>query len=382
VVNISYPAPSRALPAFFALTVFGLGLSLFLATHYLTGLPVPCTDTGCGDVQAWHDQHFPRGFIPLLGIAYFFALVVSVDFLNARATPLSRRATRALVFITGLAALFALALQSLELLVIHAFCFWCLLIAIDTVLLFALALSLHRHCIEPIRDAAANLPAAARPPPKSFFFAAAASILLLLLLINAADFLSPDDSASSSTPIPVPTLSPAELSRLVRPDAPAIGPPNAKLTLVEFADPACSSCAAEAKIIDLFLLRHPQDVRLVYRHFPVRSHPDSHLAVEALCAANAQGRFWPYRDLLFANLDQQTEPDLLRYAQLLGLDLPAFTHALDSHQYAPIADRDRADGDALNVRKTPTLFLNARLRFDGPVSLDALESAYRQTLVP
>jgi protein-disulfide isomerase len=107
-----------------------------------------------------------------------------------------------------------------------------------------------------------------------------------------------------------------------------------------------------------------EDVRLVVRYFPL--HNNSVLAAQATEAAGEQGKYWEMQELLFQNQsiwgEQQTPQTALfiQYATELGLDVAAFTDALNSPKYADKIQRDQQDGQALGVSGTPTFFVNGQ----------------------
>jgi protein-disulfide isomerase len=127
------------------------------------------------------------------------------------------------------------------------------------------------------------------------------------------------------------------------------------------------------------LLDQSRDVRLIFKHAPAASNPNALLAHEAALAAGAQGKFWEMHDLLFENQAKLQPADLLEYAKVLGLDLPAFQQALDRHTYRPIIERDLAEAKALGVTTTPTFFINGR-RLVGPQGYASLGAVIETVL--
>ena len=116
-------------------------------------------------------------------------------------------------------------------------------------------------------------------------------------------------------------------------------------------------------------------ILFAFRHFPLSEiHPHAALAAEAAEAAGAQGRFWEMHDLLFANQQALTAPDLLRYAGSIGLDLARFAADLEEHRYARVVREHFASGLRSGVNGTPTFFVNG-LRHDGAYDLRSLLAA-------
>ena len=114
--------------------------------------------------------------------------------------------------------------------------------------------------------------------------------------------------------------------------------------------------------------RYPQQVRIVYRHLPLESiHPNARPAAEASACADAQGKFWEYHDLLFANQRALAAPDLQRYAKETGLDVAAFDACLKDGKARAQVDADlKAANDAASAAGkrglgTPAFFVNGVL---------------------
>lgn len=161
---------------------------------------------------------------------------------------------------------------------------------------------------------------------------------------------------------------------------PTRGPEDAKVTIVAFSEFQCPACQSGDEVMRQIATRFPQDVRIVYRNFPLDFHKDAPLAAEAALAAAAQGKYLEYHDRLFAGqyaIDPETQqmiinPDTKRpvsgltreyleqYAREAGLDMAKFTAALDARTYKDVVTRDMQDGLLANVNATPTYFINGK----------------------
>jgi Na+/H+ antiporter NhaA len=166
-----------------------------------------------------------------------------------------------------------------------------------------------------------------------------------------------------------------DLAEPVDPDEDHIrGPEDAPVTLVEYGDFECPYCGQAEGVVRELLADHG-DVRYVWRHLPLTDvHAHAQLAAEAAEAAGAQGRFWEMHDKLFEHQDALKGPDLLRYADELGLDLDRFTRDMRKHKFAPRVGRDVESADLSGVSGTPTFFVNGR-RHHGAYDVDSLEAA-------
>ena len=146
--------------------------------------------------------------------------------------------------------------------------------------------------------------------------------------------------------------------------APAKGASEPAVTVVVFSDFECPFCSRLNPTIDRLLTDYPDDVRVVFRQFPLPFHRNAQRAHEAALEARAQrgdSAFWAMHDLLFQNQRALSPGDLERYAASLGLDVSAFRAALDDHRHAAAIERDVALGQRAGVTGTPATFLNGRL---------------------
>jgi len=166
---------------------------------------------------------------------------------------------------------------------------------------------------------------------------------------------------------------------LDRPGAYSLGPANAPVTIVEFADFECPACRAEEPLVKQLLRDYPTQVRLVFREFPLPTHEYAELAAEAAEAAGAQGKFWEMHDILYENQQHLTMNDILGYATTIGLDVKAFQADLESHKYQAVVQKDVADGQALGVQGTPTFFINGT-KYLGALPYDQLTAAVERAL--
>ena len=142
--------------------------------------------------------------------------------------------------------------------------------------------------------------------------------------------------------------------------APTMGPPNAPVTIVEFADFQCPTCALSVEILDRVVKSYAPNVRLVFKHFPLQYHQQADLAARAAVAAMRQNKFWEMHHVLFRNRTALQPEEIDRYAAGLGLDMARFKADLASPEVRKIVDRDREQGDELRLRGTPSVFINGR----------------------
>jgi protein-disulfide isomerase len=118
--------------------------------------------------------------------------------------------------------------------------------------------------------------------------------------------------------------------------------------------------------------QYPKQVRLVFKQFPLDFHSQAFAAAEASLAANAQGKFWPLHDKMFANYRQLSQENILRWAEESGLNISAFKADLKSGKYRATVEKETKEGMAAGVMGTPTYFINGK-RYNGPFEADVLK---------
>jgi Na+/H+ antiporter NhaA len=142
------------------------------------------------------------------------------------------------------------------------------------------------------------------------------------------------------------------------------GPEDAPVTLVEYGDFECPYCGQAEPIVRELLANFGTDVRYVWRHLPLSDvHPRAQMAAEAAEAAAEQGAFWEMHDLLLSHQDALRPPDLVGYAEQLGLDTDRFMQDLHGHAHTARIYDDVDGADLSGVSGTPTFFINGRRHY-------------------
>jgi protein-disulfide isomerase len=142
-------------------------------------------------------------------------------------------------------------------------------------------------------------------------------------------------------------------------DDPSRGPANAPITVVMFSDYQCSACAATNPLLKTILTEYGDKVRLVVRDFPLENiHENAFNAARAAYAANAQGKFFEYVDVLYRNQTALDDASLRKYAAHVGLNAKQFELDFTSEKAAAEVRKDLADGRSYGVAGTPAIFVN------------------------
>jgi len=160
-------------------------------------------------------------------------------------------------------------------------------------------------------------------------------------------------------------------SKLHPGNSPSMGPTDAKITLIEFADFECPSCRQLDRILRDLLPQHPE-IRLVYKDFPLTTiHPWAMTAsLAGQCAIQQNpSSFWKIHDIIFDAQDVITPSNVWEkmtdFANQLGLNVETFRTCMANPATAHEIDQTTAEGHDLNVTGTPTIFVNGR-RIVGP----------------
>jgi len=169
----------------------------------------------------------------------------------------------------------------------------------------------------------------------------------------------------------------AQLAALGLDRGPSRGAADAPVTIVVFQDNKCTYCGTALATLDQLLDEYPNKLRIIVKQFVV--HRDARLSAEACYAADAQGKFWEMHDIIFAHQDALGRDALIDYAQQIGLDVAAFTRALDTHAYARQVDDDMASGKDVGVQGTPAFLINGR-ELPGAQPIEAFRKLIDQAL--
>jgi protein-disulfide isomerase len=179
----------------------------------------------------------------------------------------------------------------------------------------------------------------------------------------------PGGAQAQAAPPPGPTpaapaaaAAPPATYRLVkfRPDDPARGPADAKLTVVLFSDFQCPFCGRVEPSLKQLEDAFPGKVRIVWKHQPLPMHPNAMPAALASEAAREQGKFWPLHAKLFQNQQALDQASLVRYAKESGLDVRRFEAAIAAKHGEKRIQEDQQLAAQVDAQGTPTMFFNCR----------------------
>lgn len=235
-------------------------------------------------------------------------------------------------------------------------------------------------------------------PPKTMFFlglfAGVASCTTLALVFVVWSIVSgnglstlaggkalaavatPPDAAAPAAPSPAAPTPQAGPMKPVDEKVDHIkGPKNAKVTLVEYSDFECPFCKRHFEVMNQVLKQYPNDVRLIFRNYPLSFHQNAMKEAQAAeCAAEIGGNdaYWKYHDKIFSETTSNGTgfalDKLVPTAKAIGLDENKFKTCLDSDKYAAKVNQQMQEGSASGVQGTPGTFVNGTL-VEGAVPL-------------
>ena len=190
------------------------------------------------------------------------------------------------------------------------------------------------------------------------------SLVLAITTLAVAGFAFAGFIYNRPSPTPPRVVAVQASDALVRPHSPILGRADARVTIVEFFDPACETCRAFYPVVKQILAEYPDDVRVVLRYAPF--HKDSDEAVKILEAARKQGVFVPVMEALLDAQDEWADhhkPQIAKAwaaAAAAGLNVDVARKAIAAPDITAALALDLVDIRGLGVRRTPTFFVNGQ----------------------
>jgi len=147
----------------------------------------------------------------------------------------------------------------------------------------------------------------------------------------------------------------------VKADGPARGSASAPVTIVEFSDFECPFCGHAVETLQHVQKTYGDNVRIVFRDYPLFSHRTAKRAAEAAHCADELGKFWEMHDRLFTKGGPLSDGDLYRFAGQAGIDHDKFDQCLTSGKYKEAWKPSQDEGNRVGVTSTPSFFINGRM---------------------
>lgn len=142
-----------------------------------------------------------------------------------------------------------------------------------------------------------------------------------------------------------------------------VGPKEAPVTLLVFSDFQCQYCKEYHATYKKLLVEYGDRIRLVWKHFPLPTHPEAVKAAAAAQCAALQDRFLPYADILFERQNEWgkagAERRFKEYAwRVKGLDARTFSDCLDAPAASEKVANDLKLAEDFNIESAPASFVN------------------------
>ena len=204
---------------------------------------------------------------------------------------------------------------------------------------------------------------------KNIYYAIIAFIIVAALLLFFGNSNKNDDTIKTET-LPI-----AEHFK---------GNENSQVVLMEFSDFQCPACAAYYSVLKDVLDEFGDDIKIVYKHFPLSIHRNAKLAAQAAEAAGAQGRFWEMHDKIFEGQKEWAEvfnpkQVFIKYAEELSLDVELFKKDMVGAIAKNKVEKDLQEGKILGVSYTPYFILNGE-QIENPKTLEEFKELIEKAL--
>lgn len=144
-------------------------------------------------------------------------------------------------------------------------------------------------------------------------------------------------------------------------NSPVRGDENAPVTIAIYDDFECPYCAKTVPLLKEVQDKYSGRVKLVFKNFPLSSHRNSRNAALTALAANRQGKFWAFHDLLYENYNSLNPKKIDALAAQTGVDMEQLQKDRADPQLSALIDRDVSEGTTIGVRGTPSIYINGRV---------------------
>jgi protein-disulfide isomerase len=138
------------------------------------------------------------------------------------------------------------------------------------------------------------------------------------------------------------------------------GSMDAPVTITVFDDFQCPYCARLVPVLNQVAAAYPEEVRVVFKHFPLSMHKFANQAAVASIAARNQDKFWPLHDQLFANYNKLNDAKIRELAESVGLDMERFDKDIVNPALRQEITGDIQLGTRSGVRGTPAAYINGK----------------------
>jgi len=371
---------NRVLLVLGAIGVFVAGV---LSVEHALSLIPPCGEEGGCLKVAMHPTSYiaPKiavAYVGLAGYLALFGLALVRGFLKQEG---NSKLVMPGFAMAALGALYSLYLQYISFTEIKAFCPWCFTSAVVLVLTFVV----YTAYAQMISGKSAVEVSGEGRRFEAVFAPAAAGVIVL----GTAGIAAMSQKAN---------YRPAEVVKVdakdrVIPTGPVnqVGPSDAPITIVEFADMTCPPCRLSTPKVKEFQQKHPKSIRVIFRHFPLLNTPGHEMAGPAAFTAEfaaEKGKFWEYTLSFMGTPDVPKSIDEVKAAAMgVGLDLNELNTLLEDPKGGPFdrVQRDFEDAQYLGINTTPTFVVVGKdkpmLKANLQTAIDEIEKGRMKDLL-
>lgn len=204
------------------------------------------------------------------------------------------------------------------------------------------------------------------------------TIVVLVLIIGGVYFLVRKDSQNRSNSSSSP-LTEQSAALTIKDDDWIKGKKEAKVAIIEYSDYQCPACAYASLSLNEVYQTYPNDVAVVYRHFPLPSHQFALDAAIASEIAGESGKFWEMNESLFLNQEKISKDEILNIAESLGFNRTDFEQKINDKKYKDEVYKDQIEAEDLKLDHTPTLYING-IEYSGDIDKDSIINEIKKYL--
>jgi protein-disulfide isomerase len=182
---------------------------------------------------------------------------------------------------------------------------------------------------------------------KQLFISVATFVLLVVVVLIVLPHLNFNPLATNPAPMDA---------------APAVGPKNAPVTIIEYADFGCPACWFWYKsgVLNKLRAKYGDKIRFVWRDYAVITLLSPEAAEAGQCA-NDQGKFWEFHDAVYENQGNIGASDLQSYATAIGLNMSQFDQCVNSHRYKDRVIAEQTEAFTYGYNGAPFFLVNNKL---------------------
>jgi len=333
------------------LGVIGIFVAGALTYQHARELEIPCgADQGCNVVARHESSYLFKIPVAYLGLVGYIALLGLATIRAFTGKVKDLRLVGSGFFMSAFGMLFSLYLQYVSFFQIRATCKWCISSAITMIATFVVYVLLFN---EAYKTDSSEEPKPLWADVKLGIIGFIVSAIAVPVVFLRADKIN----------IKIEEVQLTDMSALIPEKRNQLGPDDAKVTVVEFADLCCPTCRNSFPKLEKMIQSYPKTLRVIYRHFPLYNlpgHEQSLLACVTSEVAADKGKFWQFAGAFTSTEEVPKTPDeVFSIAKSIGVSRADIEEVIDKETDAQQrVFRDQKDAmQRFNISGTPTYIL-------------------------